>query len=202
MGEVGQDTPLLGAVSVSNPFDLVWCSRNMFSSWVNSHIYTPFLVRRLKQFFEFHHEMLSKDIQERDWQNVSDFDTDLIVLNPNIMVSRHRASIKGEMPAQFETLNQYYRESSCNRYLHSIAIPTLFINALDDPISAIAAIAADEIHANPNLILAVTRAGGHLGWWTDNGILPTSCTSWVTRPITEFITALRASAAPGGSLPK
>ncbi|KAJ9084119.1 hypothetical protein DSO57_1027591 [Entomophthora muscae] len=190
LGEVGEDTPLVGAVSVSNPFDLVWCSRYMFSNWINSYIYTPFLVRRLKQFFKFHYDVLSKEVKERDWQNISDFDTDLIILNQHIMVSRHRANEKGEMPARFETLNQYYRESSCNRYLHNIKIPTLFINALDDPISSIAAIASDEIHANPNLILAVTRFGGHLGWWADNGIILKKCRSWVTLPVTEFIAAL------------
>lgn len=36
--------------------------------------------------------------------------------------------------AGYETIKDFYQQSSCSMYLDNITIPVVFINALDDPI--------------------------------------------------------------------
>lgn len=53
--------------------------------------------------------------------------------------------------------------------LHDIKVPVFALSSLDDPVITKHNIPYNEFPRNPNLILAVTRTGGHIGWYT--GIL-------------------------------
>lgn len=44
-------------------------------------------------------------------------------------------------------------------------MPTLALSTLDDPVVTSDCIPYEEFHINENLILGVTRCGGHLGWF-------------------------------------
>jgi predicted alpha/beta-fold hydrolase len=86
----------------------------------------------------------------------------------------------------YSTVDNYYRDASCCRFIEHVRIPLLCINALDDPISSLPCIPFDEIAINPNVVLALTQYGGHLGWF-EHHYRPSR---WVDKPLTEFIIAM------------
>lgn len=50
----------------------------------------------------------------------------------------------------------------------NIKKPTLFIQAMDDPVCGYESIPTDdEIRKNPNLALIKTAGGGHVGYYTN-----------------------------------
>lgn len=86
----------------------------------------------------------------------------------------------------YDTVNDYYRDASSSVVIKKVRVPLLCFNAIDDPISPAESIPYDEIKINPNVVLATTQHGGHLGWF--EGIW--SPTRWVVKPLAEFIVAM------------
>ena len=62
--------------------------------------------------------------------------------------------------AGFETVEEYFMESTVSHKLHKIEVPTLFLSAEDDPIFGAGIIPVD--HQNDKILLAVTKTGGHI----------------------------------------
>jgi predicted alpha/beta-fold hydrolase len=60
--------------------------------------------------------------------------------------------------------DEYYRTSACYHRIPSIKVPSLFLNAIDDPIIGERAIDYEVFKANPNVVLGTTRYGGHIGY--------------------------------------
>lgn len=95
-----------------------------------------------------------------------------------------------------DSTEQYYRSQSPSNFVDGIKVPFLSLNALDDPIASCKAIPYEAVKRNPNIVLATTTDGGHLGWfqgpfsfWTKK--------RWVVKPIIEFLEALHnADPAP------
>lgn len=86
----------------------------------------------------------------------------------------------------FESVHEYYYQASCYHFLPSVARPTLCLNALDDPIVPDKVIPYSQLAANPHIILATTKFGGHLGWF-QNRLFPRR---WFAPPVAEFLAAL------------
>lgn len=86
----------------------------------------------------------------------------------------------------YTTVNNYYRDASSCRFIEHVKVPLLCMNALDDPIAAAECIPYDEIKINPNVVLATTDTGGHIGWFEHNR----NPTRWMVKPLTEFIVAM------------
>lgn len=87
---------------------------------------------------------------------------------------------------KFRTVDEYYRAASSSQRILDIKRPFLCLNAMDDPISVSELLPRDEIRENPYGLLATTARGGHLGWF--EGF--TSPTRWVTKPLSEYISAI------------
>ena len=64
----------------------------------------------------------------------------------------------------FESAAAYYEESSSVRYLSGIDTPTFLLHAVDDPFLPPDSIPHRETEANPVLVLALERCGGHVGF--------------------------------------
>jgi predicted alpha/beta-fold hydrolase len=58
----------------------------------------------------------------------------------------------------------YYRTQSSLQFLPSIRVPTLLVQAQDDPMIPFGIFTGDEVRSNPNLTLVATAHGGHLGF--------------------------------------
>lgn len=64
----------------------------------------------------------------------------------------------------FADAEDYYATSSSLEFLRSIAVPTLMLNALDDPFLSPRCYPRGAAEANPALTLETPRYGGHVGF--------------------------------------
>lgn len=71
----------------------------------------------------------------------------------------------------FDSARDYYRHGSPVNRIMGIKVPTVIINALDDPIAHKACIPYIDASKNPYLLLTTTSLGGHLGWYQPHGKL-------------------------------
>jgi len=79
----------------------------------------------------------------------------------------------------FGTADNYYRTQSSNQFLEHIRVPTLLVQAKDDPMVPYAMYCHPALERNPHLRLVAVEHGGHLGFlarqkprlWLDGLIL-------------------------------
>lgn len=62
----------------------------------------------------------------------------------------------------------YYTKSSAVQFLKNVAIPTLMVNASDDPFLSPECFPIDIAESNPNFYLEIPKYGGHVGFATFN----------------------------------
>ncbi|KAK3184799.1 hypothetical protein Dsin_032085 [Dipteronia sinensis] len=174
LGEDGVNTPIVGAAAVCCPWDLLICDRFINRRPVQK-LYDRVLTVGLQGYAQLHQSIMSR---LADWEgiktsrSVRDFDN-------------HATRVLGK----FETVDSYYRHSSCASFVRKVSVPLLCISALDDPVCTWEAIPWDECRANENIILATTRHGGHLAFY--EGISATSL--WWVRAVDGFFMALLSS---------
>jgi predicted alpha/beta-fold hydrolase len=68
----------------------------------------------------------------------------------------------------FANAEDYWAKSSSNPYLSNIRIPTLIINAIDDPFLTKESYPIEEAQQNHCLFLEIPNSGGHVGFITFN----------------------------------
>jgi len=93
-------------------------------------------------------------IDDRDYEKMrtfKDFD------------DRYTAPLHG-----FKDAEDYWRQCSCKPYLKDIQIPTLLVNARNDPFLADRCYPVEEARQNPNLHLEMPVSGGHVGFVSFN----------------------------------
>ncbi|MBI9078643.1 MAG: alpha/beta fold hydrolase [Pseudodesulfovibrio sp.] len=69
----------------------------------------------------------------------------------------------------FKDAEEYYTRSSCKQFLKSIRIPTLLVNAQNDPFLPHECYPMDEAETNSNLFLEMPKHGGHVGFVLNHG---------------------------------
>ncbi|KAB5574452.1 hypothetical protein DKX38_001646 [Salix brachista] len=188
LGEDGVNCLLAGAAAVCSPWDLLICDRFINRRLVQK-LYDKVLTVGLQGYAQLfslslkdltvlfcrHESILSR---LTDWdgvkksRSVRDFDN-------------HATRILGK----FETVDAYYRRSSCVNFVGNVSVPLLCISAMDDPVCTKEAIPWDECRANENIILAVTQHGGHLAYY--EGMSADSM--WWVRAVDEFFDVLQSS---------
>lgn len=162
-----------------NPWNLELSNMVLESSYLGKHVYSPAMGSNLGRIFATHSESLkSNPLFEKslttpeaikEAKTIKNFDENWTALSFG-----------------FPTAAAYYRASSSTPYLSLVAIPFLGLNSLDDPIVTGHAIPYDEARFNPNVILATTAHGGHLGWF--QGSFKVS--RWNPRCMVEFAEAM------------
>jgi predicted alpha/beta-fold hydrolase len=68
----------------------------------------------------------------------------------------------------FKNAENYWQQCSCKPCLARIQIPTLLINARNDPFLAPGCFPIEEARRNPNLHLEMPASGGHVGFISFN----------------------------------
>ena len=66
----------------------------------------------------------------------------------------------------FEGAEDYYSKCSSRQFLHNINVPTLLINATDDPFLSSSCYPYEEAEHNENLYFKAPKFGGHVGFTT------------------------------------
>jgi predicted alpha/beta-fold hydrolase len=159
LGEESNTCPLDSAVICCASFDMLLSTANM-EQWSHIHTYnrrlTNNLIRYIKQ--HEHHFLKAESLPNLNMNEVyqsktiRDFDRHIIVPQYG-----------------FRDVEHYYSEASSKTWLKYIRIPTLTLNAIDDPICPIDGLPINDVLQNPYIITIKTLEGGHVsylqGWW-------------------------------------
>merc|ERR1719158_1438259 len=95
--------------------------------------------------------------------------------------------------AGFSNLSEFYNAMSCSNHLKNIRVPTVFINARDDPIvpPPLLEIVRDAALKSPNMIFIEQKFGGHLGFY-EGGFFYSNPLTWQDRMVIHIAHALVA----------
>jgi len=86
----------------------------------------------------------------------------------------------------FSGVEEYYRSSSCRRFLRSIRTRTLILHALDDPFMTRESLPSST-ELGPGVTLELSPAGGHVGFVA--GPSPWSAEYWIERRVIAWLEA-------------
>jgi predicted alpha/beta-fold hydrolase len=176
LGEPGVHPAVAAAVGISVPVDLASSARVLDQHWANG-IYLGRFMRKLTAKVRAKALCFPEALLPVPDGCVPTF---------ALFDGRYTAPLHG-----FRDADDYWRRSSSRQYLPRITVPTLLINARNDPFLAPACYPFSEAHLNSQLYLETPRSGGHCGFLDlVNGLQP-----WYERRVPEFLNA------PGPSPP-
>ncbi|KAL6066126.1 medium-chain fatty acid ethyl ester synthase/esterase 2 [Balamuthia mandrillaris] len=176
LGEDGVNVPLDGACLFSNPWNLVEVSQRLQREW-GSKLYSKLLRIEVLGYIKRHWHQLSKNQQIQ--QDVF-----------NLLSSSSLYDIDKHLSIRmfgYATNEEYYRSCSSQPHIGKTAIPTLCVNAMDDPLCPYWCAPFEATKKNENLIVVTTKRGGHCAWlegwdfWED---------AWMDRVCSEYILSL------------
>ena len=150
LGERGAavDDRVRGAVAFSVPVDLQAASHQI-ARWTNGH-YTAYFLRSLREKIRAKARQHPTAVRPEALSHVRtlrDFD------------DAYTAPLNG-----FRTADTYYRRASSNPLLPDIAVPTLLVNAANDPFLAEACYPRGAARESECFTLEVPASGGHVGF--------------------------------------
>ncbi len=177
LGERGAASQFAAAAVVSVPFDLSLAEETISGPGIQ-RIYAQYFLRSLKAKVQAKSALLGTDTVR------------------DALASRTLAQFDDVITAPlhgFQDAQDYYARCSSRDFLGSVAVPTLIVQALDDPFLPAPAIPASEIAGNAALFPMITLKGGHLGFL---GGSPFKARWWGERALATFLAA--ALGAEGG----
>jgi uncharacterized protein len=154
LGERGQGVLSLiaAAVAISVPCDLSACSDRLEE--FRNRLYLKRFLKLLRKKIQAKSQIMPELINDVGYElikTLKEFD------------DRYTAAIHG-----FRDANDYYEKASCLRFLPNIAIPTLLVNAADDPFLSTTCFPTEQAKANPRFFLEIAPHGGHVGFLAFN----------------------------------
>jgi predicted alpha/beta-fold hydrolase len=168
LGEASPHPAITRAVAISVPLDLAATARALDRHWSN-RIYRRRLIKSL---------VAKVAIKAIRFPNTFDTSGSRMIRTFQEFDDRYTAPIHG-----FRDAADYWKRSSAGQYLHRITIPTLILNACDDPFLTPESFPVAEAEVNPCLFFEAPESGGHLGFVDlARGIEP-----WSERRVVEFL---------------
>jgi hypothetical protein len=165
LGEKGADTPVHKAAVLSVPCDLAGSSEAL-THW-SARPYMARFMTSLRAKIRAKAELFPDDVRVDgldDMRTFAEFD------------NAYTAPING-----FRDAEDYWAQASCKQYLPAIKIPTLMVNAEDDPFLSPSCYPHAEAEGNPHLTLMTPRWGGHVGFAEAYGSF------WSERIVANFL---------------
>lgn len=176
LGEQQHNINLFAAVAVSVPLLLNICATKLDKGF--SKVYRANLLRELKTYITKKHQQLKQHntIEAEKITALGDLSTIYSFWQYDNQVV---APLHG-----FKNAHDYYQKSSSRQFLKQIALPTLIIQAADDPFMT------KEVLPKPNelsntITLEITPSGGHVGFIS--GIIPFKPNYWLEYRILKFL---------------
>jgi len=177
LGEQGNKLSLFAAIAVSVPLVLSACATKLDHGF--SKIYRENLLRDLKHHIrakQGHLEKLGKRQEAGKIEQLGDLSRIKSFWQYDDQVV---ARLHG-----FKNVQDYYQRSSSRQFLKSITIPTLLIQALDDPFMT-EEVLPDVAELSSTIYLEITQGGGHVGFVA--GETPFKPDYWLEQRIPEFL---------------
>lgn len=177
LGEMGWSADLFAAAAVSVPMLLHVCATRMDQGF--SRVYRDRLLRELKEYIARKRNHLHNIGRVAEARRVEDLG-DLSMIR-SFWDYDHRV-VAGLY--DFDDADDYYRRSSSRQFLRSIRVPTLIVQAEDDPFMTEGVIPVpDEL--SESVHLDVAPAGGHVGFIA--GMWPGQPRFWLEERIPDFM---------------
>ena len=177
LGEQGDRLELFAAVAVSVPLLLGICATKLDNGF--SRFYRVNLLKELKTYMDIKLQHLDSIGQSQEAMKIKELG-DLSTISSfwqyddRVVAKLHN----------FADVQDYYRRSSSRQYLKSISVPTLLIQAADDPFMTTEVL--PEINEMSSQVqLELTQHGGHVGFIS--GLIPFRPQYWLEQRIPEFL---------------
>lgn len=177
LGEQGGQLQLFGAVAVSVPLLLGVCATKLDNGFAK--LYRGALLKDLKTYMQIKLQHLENLGQVQDAMKVRDLGDLSAIGSFWEYDDRVVAKLHG-----FDDVHDYYRRSSSRQYLSSIEVPTLLIQAIDDPFMT-REVLPEQDEISPHVQLEFTQHGGHVGFIA--GLIPFRPQYWLDQRIPEFL---------------
>jgi predicted alpha/beta-fold hydrolase len=177
MGEQGSKLTLFAAVAVSVPLVLSTCATKLDKGF--SKMYRGNLLRELKHYVrakQRHLEKVGNLIEASKIEQLGDLSRIKSFWQYD---DRVVARLHG-----FKNVQDYYQRSSSRQFLKSITIPTLVVQAIDDPFMT-QEVLPDLNELSSSIHLEITQGGGHVGFIA--GDMPFKPEYWLEQRIPEFL---------------
>lgn len=187
-GEDGEASPLNTVIPISAPFDFLLGHRQISSTWIGQ-VYSRAMGSNMRALATKHRRWLASLVNFQD-----------LAFNPNITLFEFDALVTTRVVGEgYASPYDFYKDASSARVVGGVRIPFLSLAAADDPIVALEADGAAQVAANPWLVYATVKHGGHLGFFGSRfgfleGFRPRR---WISRPVMEWLRAVEA--ADGGA---
>lgn len=178
LGEQGEQLSLFAAIAVSVPLVLSLCATKLDNGF--SKLYRANLLRELKHHVSEKQQHLEKLGAIEEANKIKQLG-DLSTINSFWQYDdRVVAPLHG-----FANVHDYYQRSSSRQFLKLITVPSLVIQARDDPFMTTEVLPClDEL--STAVQLEVTQNGGHVGFVT--GKNPLQPIYWLDQRIVAFLT--------------
>ncbi|CAA9891675.1 YheT [Candidatus Methylobacter favarea] len=177
LGEQGSKLALFAAIAVSVPLVLNTCASKLDAGF--SRLYRDNLLRELKRYIQLKLHHLEKLDNVHEAEKIRQLG-DLSKINSFWQYDdRVVAKLHG-----FKNVHDYYQRSSSRQFLKSIAVPTLVIQARDDPFMT-QDVLPDPDELSACVDLEITSGGGHVGFVA--GQIPFKPHYWLEQRIPEFL---------------
>jgi len=150
LGERGDTAPVDRAVALSVPVDLA-ASSVALARWENG-LYMRYFLRSLRRKVHVKAQQFPGEVSTDGLAAIRDFQG---------FDDRYTAPIHG-----FEDADDYWRQSSSKQFLDAIRVPTLLINAADDPFLTPDCYPTEIAQRSDHFWLEMPRHGGHVGFVT------------------------------------
>jgi predicted alpha/beta-fold hydrolase len=168
LGEANPHPAVVKAVAVSAPLDLAATARAIDRKWSN-WIYRRSFIKSL---------IAKVETKALKFPDKFDLSGSRMIRTFHEFDDRYTAPVHG-----FRDAADYWEKTSARQYLDRINVPTLILNAGDDPLLTPESFPFAEAEMNPCLFLETPESGGHLGFLDlVHGLEP-----WSDRRIIEFL---------------
>ncbi|MBI4126218.1 MAG: alpha/beta fold hydrolase [Deltaproteobacteria bacterium] len=150
IGERASDVPKIirRAVTISVPCHLA-SSAAKFTQ-MSHRVYMYYFLRRFHRTLSAKEKIMPDQLSTSGFWNLKNF---------HDLDNRYTAPIHG-----FQDAHDYWAKASCKPFLPDIRIPTLLLNAKDDPFLAAESYPMETARTNPHLFLETPAYGGHVGF--------------------------------------
>ena len=155
------------AVAISAPCDVADCAEQLRKP--SGKIYTKIFLRAFREKIRAKMKIRPNDLNDIGYDKINcleDYD------------QRYTVPHFG-----FESAIAFYKWVSSRQHVPRINIPTLIINARNDPFMGRGCFPIEEAQKNPNLFLEMPDSGGHLGFIT----FPSNQPGWIEKRLLAFL---------------
>lgn len=172
-----RELDLFAAVAISVPLLLNLCASKLDNGF--SKVYRAYLLYELKRYIHDKKAHLTKLNFTQEAEKIAQLGT----LHDVKSFWQYDDRVIARL-YEFKDVHDYYQRSSSRQFLQHIQVPTLLIQAIDDPFMTSAVIPEQgELSASVNL--EITLAGGHVGFIS--GDTPGKAEYWLEQRIPEYL---------------